>query len=40
MNYLLYAFGIVWAGLGLYTIHLLLTRSRLSRTRGNRSTHG
>ncbi|HIE31850.1 MAG TPA: CcmD family protein [Methanosarcinales archaeon] len=31
MNYLLSAFGIVWIGLGLYTLHLLRTRSRLSR---------
>ncbi|MEA3281890.1 MAG: CcmD family protein [Euryarchaeota archaeon] len=40
MNYLLWAFGIVWTGLGLYTIHLLLARSRLSRTMEDRSKHG
>ncbi|MEA1944713.1 MAG: CcmD family protein [Euryarchaeota archaeon] len=40
MNYLLCAFGIVWIGLGLYTIQLLLTRLRLSRTKGNCDTHG
>ncbi|MCK5108310.1 MAG: CcmD family protein [Methanosarcinales archaeon] len=38
MNYLICAFCIVWTGLGLYTINLLRTRSRLSRliTEGTR----
>ncbi|HDJ38421.1 MAG: CcmD family protein [Methanosarcinales archaeon] len=40
MNYLLYAFAIVWIVLGLYIVHLLLARSRSSRRGGRQDTHG